>query len=162
MERMTRVAIPATPRTTFNIGTIEGGISVNTIAPSASMVFEVRSVEEGSLTETFNKMMTVIRNFKMDGISVKTEWAGHRPAGGIPANSPIVEICTQVYRELGFEPSYAGFSTDANLALSLGLSAVCLGISRGANAHRTDEWIEIEPAAAGVEALARITLELVL
>ncbi len=162
MERMTRIAIPARPRTSFNIGTIEGGISVNTIAPSASMVFEVRSVEENSLTETFNKMTTIIKDFRADDISVKTELVGNRPAGGIPANSPIVEICSQVYRDLGFEPTYVGFSTDANLALSLGLSAVCLGISRGANAHRTDEWIEIEPAAAGVEALARVAMELVL
>lgn len=156
MSQMTRVAIPNTPKTSFNIGTIEGGISVNTIAPEAKMVFEVRSLEEGALAETFDQMVRIINKYEAEGLTVETELVGNRPAGGIPANTPIVDLCSQIYRELRIEPSYIPFSTDANIALSMGLPAICVGISRGGNAHRTDEWIEIAPAATGVQALAGI------
>jgi len=160
MQRMTEVPIPTEPRTSFNIGTIAGGISVNTIAPAATMVFEVRSLDEAVLAETFDKLNAIIASFEVKGLALETAMVGNRPAGKIPATSPIVELCRQVYQALKLEPTYVPFSTDANLALSLGLPAVCLGISRGGNAHRSDEWIEIEPAILGLQALAQITLGL--
>lgn len=160
MQRMLQVPIPVSPKTSFNIGTIAGGISVNTIAPEASMVFEVRAVDETALSGTFEQMQAIIEDYRARELAVETELVGNRPAGGISRNAPIVELCTRVYRELKLAPSYVPFSTDANLALSLGLPAVCVGISRGGNAHRTDEWIEIAPAAKGVQALAEIALSL--
>ncbi len=161
MQRMTEVSVPISPRTSFNIGTIEGGISVNTIAPEATMVFEVRSVDEKVLADTFGEMTNIIRQFRVPGLTVETKVVGNRPAGKIPENSPIVELCTRTYRSLKIEPSYVPFSTDANIPLSLGLPAVCLGISRGGNAHRQDEWIETEPATPGLKALVQITCALV-
>lgn len=156
MAQMLKVPIPTSPKTSFNIGTIEGGISVNTIAPNASMVFEVRSIDEAVLSETFEQMVKIIQGYRAGGLSVETELVGNRPAGRIPTSSPIVELCSKIYRSLRVEPSYIPFSTDANIALSQGMPAVCVGISRGGNAHRTDEWIEVAPAAIGVQALAQI------
>jgi tripeptide aminopeptidase len=157
MHRLTRVNIPAMPRTSFNIGTVDGGISVNTIAPDARMVFEVRSVDETTLANVWTEMQRSLDGYRPeDGITIEKKLVGNRPAGGIGADTPLVRLCREVYNSLGVQVSYPPMSTDANIPLSLGIPAVCIGISRGANAHRTDEWIEIAPAQTGVRALLKI------
>ncbi len=157
---LARVEIPSKPKTSFNIGTIEGGTSVNTIAPRASMVFEVRSLTGEALDRTFGKMEKIITDFKAEGLLVETEMVGDRPAGGLIPSSSIVQTCRKIYQALGIEPTHVAFSTDANIPLSLGLPAVCLGITRGGNAHRIDEWIEVEPVATGLKALLEVSLAL--
>lgn len=160
MHRLTEQPVPTQPPTSFNIGTIKGGTSVNTIAPDATMVFEVRSVDETTLTETFARMLAQIETFKVDGLQIETKLVGSRPAGSIPASSPLVKLCQEVYEKMGFVPQYTPKSTDANIPLKMGIPAICLGISNGANAHRIDEWIEIEPARQGIQAALEITYRL--
>ncbi len=160
MQALAGVEIPTNPKTSFNIGTLEGGTSINTIAPQAAMVFEVRSLEEGSLSQTFDKMTELIKNVKLEGLLVVTEMVGERPAGGIAGNSPIVQICREVYQNMKIDPTYLALSTDANIPLSLGIPAVCIGITRGGNAHRVDEWVEVEAMVLGTEALLEITRRL--
>lgn len=160
MHQLTAVPLPTAPRTSFNIGTISGGTSVNTIAPTAAMVFEVRSVDEATLVATFERMLQVIEAFRPAGLQIETRLVGSRPAGAIPAEHSLVQLCREVYEKLHLTPHYDPNSTDANIPLSLGIPAVCLGLSHGANAHRVDEWIEIEPAAKGLQAAAEIIYRL--
>jgi len=153
--------IPSTPRTTFNIGRIGGGTSINTIAPEAWLELDLRS--EGatqlsdlarrveSLLETVNQR-GLTRNFER-GVRVESEVIGQRPAGEIPMSHPIIKLAQSILREFGIEPSLTIGSTDANIPLSLGYPALVLGITRGKGAHTIGEYIETGPVAEGMEQL---------
>ena len=153
---LTQLEVPAEPRTTFNIGVITGGRSVNTIADSASLQLDLRSEAEASLAAADEQAKGIVEAYSADGVSVEMTTIGDRPTGGIPREHPLVELCYTVAGDLGTEPYSKPSSTDANVPLSLGIPAVCIGITKGEHAHRRDEYIETGPVATGLEQLLRI------
>lgn len=155
-------AIPLSwaPKTTLNVGMVTGGVSVNSIAPTASCLVDMRSVDPDSLTRLAERVDAVIRNTRRDGIAFTVEEIGDRPAGEVSTSSPAVAAAAEILRALKVEPSYDASSTDANVAINLGLPSVCIGITSGGNVHREDEYIDTAPVATGLAQLALLAVSL--
>lgn len=146
--------VPADPKTTFNVGLVEGGVSVNTIAPRASAVIDMRSVDPASLDKLASRVERIIASHGGDRISTSVEVLGERPAGRTDPSTKIVRTAIEIIGQLGFEPELNASSTDANIAISRGIPAICVGLTRGTGAHRVDESIEIAPVQQGMTQLA--------
>lgn len=148
------------PKTTLNVGLIEGGVSVNTIAPTASCVVDLRSTDEAALARLAGRVDRVIQDAARGGIATERIVLGERPAGTVSRQSRIVQVATGVLGSLGIEAVCDASSTDANIPISLRIPAICLGITDGGNAHREDEYIEIEPIVVGTAQLLLTSLRL--
>ncbi len=149
---------PRTPHTTYNIGLIQGGHSVNSLATFAEMYLDLRSEEPQTLAELEAEVQQAITATQRDGLRFETHVVGDRPAGRIAQEHPLVQLAAAVLQEDGCQPVYTTGSTDANIFLAHGLAAVTVGISYGGNAHRLDEYIETTPIADGVWHLIVLTL----
>lgn len=154
------IGLPWTPKTTLNVGTVEGGISVNSIAPSASCLVDMRSVDAASLARLADKVDKVVAAAGRDGVTFAAEVLGERPAGEAPLGSPVVRTAAAILGALGVDAAYDASSTDANVALARGVPAICVGLTTGGNVHREDEYIDTEPLATGIAQLALLALEL--
>jgi tripeptide aminopeptidase len=155
------IPLPRSPKTTLNVGMISGGVSVNTIAPEASCLLDLRSIDESALRRLSDRVTRLVdRSNRGDAVNYTAESIGERPAGVVAADSPIVQIAASTLTALGLEPSFDASSTDANVPIAAGIPAVCIGLTTGGNVHRTDEFIDLEPVAKGVTQLALLTLAL--
>ncbi|GAB4485198.1 MAG: M20/M25/M40 family metallo-hydrolase [Anaerolineales bacterium] len=146
---------PSIPRTTFNIGRIGGGISINTIAPEAWFELDLRSDSAAQLNDLARRVEALLETANQCGVRVERQVIGQRPAGEIPSSHPLIHLASATLRELGIEPSLTIGSTDANIPLSLGYPALVLGITRGGGAHTVGEYLETDPIADGMEQLTR-------
>ncbi len=155
-------AIPLSwaPKTTLNVGWIEGGVSVNSIAPSASCLLDLRSVDPAALTRLSDRVDAVIRGTRREGITFTAEVIGERPAGELPTSSAGVAAAADILRALKVEPTFDASSTDANVAINRGMPAVCIGITSGGNVHREDEYIDTAPVATGLAQLGLLAIAL--
>ncbi|WP_322496261.1 M20/M25/M40 family metallo-hydrolase [Chloroflexus sp.] len=158
--RLTELNVPLSPRTTFNIGTISGGTSVNTIAQHASMLIDLRSVSSAALTDLVNEVYRLVEEVTLEQPEVHLQLTkvGDRPSGAIPREHPLVQAAVAAYQMVGAQISFQQSSTDANIPLSLGMPAVCVGLTDGGNAHRTDEYILPANLSRGMQALLLLTL----
>ncbi|MGI8643700.1 MAG: M20/M25/M40 family metallo-hydrolase [Thermomicrobiales bacterium] len=154
------VPIPPDPKTTFNIGTVEGGISINTIAPTASMRVDLRSIDASILRETASLMERRIADHAGPTTAVEIEILGERPAGAIQEHEAIVQIARESLIALGLSPALDASSTDANIPISMGIPAICLGLTTGGNVHRPDEFIDVGPLADGFAQLGLVVVNL--
>lgn len=161
---------PFGEKTTYNVGTIEGGTTVNSIAQSASMLYEFRSASQECLKEMEERFRAVIRKWQEDGNreavcrkrasgknfgkEITVEVLGVRPGNG-PVNEKRLEELTRVNVDLiescisGTVTVRAG-STDANIPLSEGIPANTFGTVRGGLEHTREEWMEIESMREGM------------
>lgn len=158
---ITALPLPKEPRTTFNIGRIEGGEGVNVLAPTAEFLLDMRSMRADALGKLASEVHQVIeRERRVSGLEVETDQVGDRPAGSLPRSHPLVEICAAAIERTGLRAESTAGSTDANVPLSMGVPALALGITRGAGTHSLGEWIEIRPMARGVQQLVLIAAAL--
>ena len=158
IARLVAIPLPSDPKTTFNVGLVQGGISVNTIAPEATALLDMRSTSREALAELVRQVEGVLATPMPDGIAVTVEVVGDRPAGELPADRGLVPIAADVLRSLGFEVALDASSTDANIPISRGIPSICIGLTTGGNVHRTDEYIAIPPLAQGFAQLVMTTL----
>ena len=153
--------VPAEPRTAYNVGRIEGGTSINTIAQHASFELDMRSKEAGELDKLVQQVRTIIRRHQVAASRVTVEVAqiGDRPTGAIAADHPLVRGAKQTLREANVEllSRVSMSSTDANIPLSLDIPAVCIGLTEGGNAHRLEEWISPARLPQGMQHLLLLT-----
>lgn len=144
--------VPKKPRTSYNLGMIEGGTSINTIAPQATALLDLRSEEPKALKKLASKVDGILRKRWHKEVKVRSELIGERPAGAIPATHPLVRAALDSLKALGYRnPLLRAASTDANVPLALGIPTVCIGLSVGHNAHRVDEYIEVAPLKEGLQ-----------
>ncbi len=149
---ISRLQVPTDPKTTYNVGVIHGGTTVNTIASEADMLVDMRSVDTGSLADLERRILAIVDKAAQEGDGqAKLDMVGDRPAGSIPADHPVVQTCRAVHRALGIQTFSEASSTDANVPLGMGLPGVCLSITEGANEHRLDEYIETGPIPTGMK-----------
>ena len=143
---LTELQTPAAPRTTFNIGKISGGTSVNTIARTAELELDLRSEDDAILAKLARKVETTIAAVEeRSKVKFKFEICGNRPSGQIPPEHPLVQLAVATLQHVGHaEPQLERGSTDANIPLSRGLPAVTVGLTSGGNTHRPDEYLEVE------------------
>ena len=160
-----RLAVPTRPKTTYNVGVIEGGTSVNTIAPSASMLLDLRSESAAELDRLVNQVKEIVdraqkRAFRhKKALKISMEAVGNRPAGRIPRDAPLINWAVEALRYAGSSTVlHVTGSTDANIPLSLGIPSVCVGLTESANSHRLDEYIETGNLPAGLQQLLLLVL----
>lgn len=155
--KLTELDAPKEPRSSFNIGVIEGGTSVNTIAERASLLLDLRSVEPAVLDGLSDQVERIVAAAEPKGI-FHVEIVGDRPAGRIDRAHPLVQAAAAAYTAAGIAVSFDTASTDANIPLSRGIPAVCIGVGDGENAHRLDEYIEPARVPQGMRALLWLAL----
>lgn len=156
ITELSAMPLPASPRTTMNVGMVQGGTSINTIAPHAHMELDLRSESEVMLRELVSRVAERVRDANRPGVSVDWELIGERPAGSLPVDHPLIRLVTREIAALGIQPVLSIGSTDANIPLSRGLPAVCLGITTGGGAHTVDEYIHTAPIAQGLQQLIAV------
>jgi acetylornithine deacetylase/succinyl-diaminopimelate desuccinylase-like protein len=146
------IEVPKQPKTTYTVGVIGGGTSVNTIAAEAYMLVDMRSESAAELTRLETKVRRIIEEgAKRGDCAFDIEVVGDRPAGSIPIESELPQMVMAVNRALGV-PSYAeASSTDANVPLGMGIPAVTIGIKRGGDAHRLTDYVETGSFVVGMK-----------
>ena len=147
---LTHLPVSDHPRTTYNVGIISGGTSVNTLASEAEMELDLRSEEKLTLQALVFQVENLVRAANVPGVKIVAESIGNRPVGQISGNHPLVRLAQQTLNTLGLQPNLTIGSTDANIPLSLGIPAICIGISRGAGAHTIGEFIQKSPIEKGI------------
>lgn len=145
-------------KTTYNVGVIEGGTSVNTIAQNCSMLYEYRSDCREGLQYMDRFFDSVIRSFQNFGIEVHTELIGDRPCRGEVDPSSLTQIVMESSLKYGQPRIEESGSTDCNIPLSMGIPAVCFGVYDGHGAHTREEWVDIESTRNGMKILADVLL----
>lgn len=156
INRLTGLDLPKFPRTTLNVGVISGGTSVNTIAAQACLELDLRSEELPKLQELVSQVEELVRAFNRPMMQFDIELIGHRPSGQIPQDHSLVRLAQRSLKSLGIQPCLNIGSTDANIPLSQGYPAVCLGLTSGGGAHTVDEYINIRPLSQGLRQLALV------
>ncbi|MDQ3248827.1 MAG: M20/M25/M40 family metallo-hydrolase, partial [Chloroflexota bacterium] len=161
---LTQLQPPVVPRTSFNIGRIAGGTSVNTIAQQASLELDLRSEDAAALGAIVNQVTAIVQRYQSNawqqkGLSVTIQTIGDRPGGGIAEHHPLVRAAEHSLAACGLtlKTDQRMSSTDANIPLSRGLPAICIGITEGGNAHRLEEWINPTLLAKGMQHLLYTT-----
>ena len=150
IAKISEIRTPSQPKTTFTVGTITGGTSVNSIAAEASMLLDMRSAKEEELKKLEAAVMVLLdeaaaeenARWDSDDIKVEIKLVGDRPAGEQAPDAPIVQAAWAATEAVGLVPEFGpASSTDANLPLSMGIPAIriCGGGAEGHN-HSLDEW----------------------
>lgn len=157
-ERLTRLNVPRQPRTTFNIGLLGGGQSINTIAAEANLWLDIRSENRGELEKVIEQVYAQIKALESPEVRFVVEVVGDRPAGRLEPHHPLVKGALAAISCEGTSGALEIGSTDGNVPLAAGCPAVTVGITRGGNAHRLDEYIEVSPVKSGLRQLIMLTL----
>ena len=154
MAKLGELRVPESPKTTYSVGRIGGGTSVNSIPFESWMEVDLRSEGNEELEELAQEFLAMIqdstdaenaaRSTDQGAIELDVEMIGERPSGETPIDSPIVQLTTEVYRAFGIEPSYNQSSTDANIPISLGIPAITIDRGgMGGRGHSLDEWVDV-------------------
>ncbi len=141
-------------RTTYNVGGISGGTSVNTIAQSCEMLYEYRSDDLECMEIMRNMFKKVIAAYEATGVKITVDLLGERPCSGKvdPArHQALIDRVKKCYAALGYETHLHAGSTDANYPLFKGIPAVCVGSTKSGGAHTVGEWCDIESLKPGLE-----------
>ena len=170
IARFVAARVPESPRTSFNIGEIEGGTSVNSIPSRTLMKVDLRSESESELGKLENFLresiqsgideeMAAARERGMAGgtsmLDLKVSVLGVRPAGELPENSPLLAALLAADTRLGNRSRRERSSTDANIPLSVGIPAISLGAGgRSGGAHTIEEWYDPTNRELGLQRVA--------
>jgi di/tripeptidase len=157
---ITHWEVPKSPRTTFNIGVIAGGTSVNTIAEHASMLLDLRSEDAGELDNLIVRTEELVAAANAIGdAEVSATVVSDRPMGEITVDHPLVRAAAGVLEELcvpAQDIRYRIGSTDANIPLSRGIPAVTIYLTQGHDVHRLEERLSLEQLPLGMTAAWRL------
>jgi tripeptide aminopeptidase len=153
--------VPSQPKTTFNIGRIGGGTSVNAIPFEAWMEVDMRSSDRAALAALDAQFQAAVdsavteenaRWGRSGGVTVKKELVGDRPAGSTPDGSAIVRTAQAVGQALGVALVLAEGSTDSNIPMSMKVPAITIGAGgSGSDAHALTEWFDTADSWKGTQ-----------
>ena len=159
---MYQIQVPREGRTTYNVGTIQGGTSVNTIAQQAEITCEFRSDCRKSLEEMETRFYNLIEEYQNKGVSIEAEVIGIRPCEGqvdAAARQKMFDYVEEaIFHARGIKPGTGSSSTDCNIPLSLGIPAVCFGACRGKGFHTREEFVYEDSLIPGYQAALEIVL----
>jgi acetylornithine deacetylase/succinyl-diaminopimelate desuccinylase-like protein len=167
IQRYADVVLPDAPRTTMNVGTIEGGTAVNAIPERAAARFDLRSTEPEQLIRlevelhraVEDAVMEANRSQRPPAVRFSIEKIGDRPAGRLPNGSALLELLRGVDRHLSIRTEQRIASTDANIPLSLGVPAVSMGGGgEGGGIHTRGEWYDAHGRELGLRRLLLLML----
>jgi acetylornithine deacetylase/succinyl-diaminopimelate desuccinylase-like protein len=147
-----QLEVPTLPKTTYNVGVIEGGTTINAIARRARLQLDLRSEDSRALGKLIRRVKALVDEAnRQEQVTVQMVEIGNRPAGRMSQKAPLVQAATAALEAVGCETiEYTVGSTDANIPLSRGYPAVCIGLTRSGNTHRPDEYMEVAPIPLGL------------
>lgn len=159
IAKFSRVAVPPNPKTTFNVGVVGGGTSVNSIPVDVFMDVDMRSESPLELTKldaTFKRLVAeavaeenAVRSTAQGTVTADVKLIGDRPSGTTGTDTMLIQTVTSVVKSYGLTPSYSTSSTDSNIPISMGIPAVTIGHGgRGGRVHSLDEWTDVEKGGA--------------
>jgi acetylornithine deacetylase/succinyl-diaminopimelate desuccinylase-like protein len=160
IAKIAEIQTPRSPKTTFTVGTIAGGTSVNTISPDAHMSIDIRSEAMEPLMATEKKVRDAIdeavaeenKRWGVTTLSAKVTLIGDRPGGRTPADSLIVQAATRSNTAFGVKTLLTGASTDANVPMGFGVPAIIVGGGgKTGGFHALTEWIDVTDAWKGAQ-----------
>ncbi len=155
-----KITLPKEPKSTYNVGIVEGGTSVNTIAQSAHLLLDLRSEEEDALEFLVSQVDEIVKKAnRKKGVTVYMTQIGNRPSGHIPRDNPLVIWAKEALEYVDCRQiDFVAGSTDANIPLSKGIPAVCVGLLKSGNTHRLDEYIDFSHLPDGLSQVLLLLL----
>lgn len=156
--RITQLPVPQSPRTTYNVGMIDGGQTINAIATNASLWLDLRSESRDELEKLIEHVHALVKSLSSSDLHFSIEVVGDRPSGFTLPDHPLVKGAMSALEAIGVRGTLETGSTDGNVSLAYGCPTVTIGISRGGNAHRLDEFIETSPVLLGMKQLLLLLL----
>ncbi|NQW03122.1 MAG: M20/M25/M40 family metallo-hydrolase [Acidobacteria bacterium] len=164
MQRFGTLTVPETPKTTYSVGVVGGGTSVNSIPFETWMEIDMRSESPVELQKLDESLVSLIneavqeenaaRSTAQGAITADLKLIGDRPSGETPQDAPIVQMAAASIRAAGGQPRFSWSSTDSNIPISLGIPAITIDSGgSGGRAHALDEWITVDkvPSLRGIE-----------
>jgi acetylornithine deacetylase/succinyl-diaminopimelate desuccinylase-like protein len=153
MAKFSRLRVPGEPRTTFNVGVVGGGTSVNSIPVDMYMLVDMRSESPEELKKVDQAFLALVqeavdeenraRSTREGKIVADVKLIGDRPSGSTPTSAYLVQAAAAVSRAFGFTPRFETSSTDSNVPISMGIPAITIGRGAGGRSHSLDEWIDV-------------------
>ncbi len=175
IEKISRFEVPRQPKTTFNVGKVDGGTSVNSIAHTAWMEVDLRSESKEELAKMDGDLKRVVQQAldeengtwakfgkSQAKLTVEMKMVSQRPAGYQAPDTPIVQIATAADARLGIPSKLVSGSTDSNIPLSLGVPSITIdGGGDGRGAHSLDEYFDSTDSHIGTQRALLIALGIV-
>lgn len=171
IEKISRFEVPRQPKTTFNVGRIEGGTSVNSIAHTAWMEVDMRSESAAELAKVDAKFKAAVQQAvdeenafwnHRSKLTADVKLIGQRPTGEQAPDAPIVRITLAADSALGIASRLTAGSTDSNIPISLGIPAITIdGGGEGRGAHSLDEQFDATNSHLGTQRALLIALGIV-
>ena len=168
IAKFSRVMVPAKPRTTFSVGVVGGGTSVNSIPTEMFMDVDMRSESPGELNTLVTTFQAIIReavdeenrtrSTAQGKVGADVKLIGDRPSGETAISSSLVQSTTAAVKAFGLTPTYGIGSTDSNIPISLGIPAVTIGRGNSARSHALDEWVDVEKQSSVRAAQVALTV----
>ena len=169
VDRLAEIRVPRTPRTSYNVGVVRGGETVNAIPEFAEMDIDLRSESPNQLEQLDGDVREIIRRGHQRELRRRSKGAmdpvvtriGDRAAGVTPSESPLVQAARHALQVEGLEPRMIAASTDANAAMSIGVPAVamCWG-GKSDNQHSIREWFDPTDRSRSLRVITRMLLDL--
>ena len=155
IQRFSRLQVPTKPKTTFNVGVVGGGTSVNSIPIDMFMDVDMRSESPAELRKidaAFKQLVAEAvddenrtRSTAQGRLTAEVTLIGDRPSGTTAPDTMLMQKVTSVVTSYGLTPSYDTSSTDSNIPISLGIPAVTIGRGGpGGRGHSLDEWTDVD------------------
>ena len=155
VDTLYTIKVPPMGKTTYNVGTISGGTSVNTIAQHAEMLYEFRSDNREAMDIMDRHLMAAIEFYRTKGVQVTVTPVGDRPCGGDVDEGKVQAMMDWAneasIRHYGRPHTFGRGSTDCNIPLSMGIPSICVGCYNGAGSHTRQEWVQIDSLLPGLK-----------
>ena len=155
IDTLYTIKVPDIGRTTYNVGTVSGGTSVNTIAQHAEMLYEFRSDERQALEIMERHLDAAIEFYRCKGVHVTVTLVGDRPCAAEVDEAALQALMKRAeeaaWRHYGHGITFGPGSTDCNTALAAGIPAICVGCYTGSGAHTRGEYVDIDSLLPGLK-----------
>lgn len=160
IAKIAEIQTPSSPKTTFTVGTVGGGTSVNSIAPDAKMSVDIRSSAMEPLLDTEKKILASIsqaveeenKRWNVNTLTASAKLIGDRPGGSTSADTTIVQAAVRSNKAFGHPTVFLSSSTDASVPVSLGIPVIIIGGGGKTGCfHTMSEWIDVTDAWKGAQ-----------
>ena len=154
ISRLYAMTVPQQPRTTYNVGTISGGTTINSIAAQAMFTLDLRSESMDELEKLDTTVKKILQAAQTDKIHITQQLLGERPCSNGVLKAELYDRYKAVRDAQGLPTVWQSGSTDANIPLHLGIPAISFGICRSHGEHTVHETLELDTIAPGLQQMA--------